>query len=193
MGKNALSDHARQIKKATGGKGLVSVVRPKMEILPPEVLKQKQDKKFGEVINKQYIGSVSKISQETVLALATDRANGMTTDQIASKYSVSTTYVAEALKFAFIHNEEARKILKGVLVDNAISAGMIVKEKMGELTPVQAAVVTGIMTSNYIKLDNHDKLVKEEEKVLDIGSIGHINSQLKQLNDLVSGSLENDD
>lgn len=184
--KHPIGEIGRQIKKATEGKGISSIVqRPRLEVLTPEVLRDKQDKKFGEVINKQFTGSVSKVPQETIMALAHDRANGMTVNDIANKYAISTAYVAEALKYAFVNNEEARKILKGVLVDNAISAGMIVKEKMGELTPMQAAVVTGIMTQNYIKIDTHEKK-GEEEKVLDIGSIGQINQQLKQLNDLVS-------
>lgn len=96
-----------------------------------------------------------KLSADTKLAIAKDKMAGATSKELAIKYDCSVKLIELALKHAFIATEKGKHVLKGILLENAVATGMKVKEGVEDLTTMQAAVVTGVMTQRFIELDKH--------------------------------------
>lgn len=169
---------ARNIKTATDSKGLESVVRPQQFLRATPGKAQKIEKKL--VVIQPHASS--KVSEDTVLSMAKDRAAGQTYRELAEKYALSENYIKDALEIVFVGGKRGSEVLKGLLLENAIGAGMHVKKKMDELTPMQAGVVVGIMTKNFIDLDKH--MNNTNEATVDYESIGQIAGTLASLNAL---------
>src|SRR5687768_17404622 len=121
-----------------------------------------------------------QLSTETKLAMARDKAGGMTTAALADKYSVSESYIEHSLRTLFTQNAVGREILKGVLLDNAIASGMHVRANIGELQPMQAVIATGVMTQRFIDLDKHTQKQAPEIDTTTLSQVGEILKDIKE-------------
>lgn len=118
-------------------------------------------------------------------SLMRDKAAGMSRKDIAEKYAISEGYVKEAFAKHYGRNEDGKKVLKGVLTENAIACGMKVAANVDALTPMQAAVATGIMTSRLIELEEH---TAEHKEPIDFAEIAKVGKELSELRDFANGS-----
>lgn len=82
-------------------------------------------------------------------------ADGAQRGIVAAEFGVSVQTVdriKSAKERTRIGESDGAAILRKSLLENAIIAGEVVREKIDDLTPAQAAVVQGISTSNYLAL-----------------------------------------
>lgn len=119
------------------------------------------------------------LSLPVQMQMAKDKATGMSDKALAEKYSISIGYVHNALSTLFVKNSTARDILKNVLAENAIACGMRVRETVGELQPMQAAIATGIMTRNFIDLDKHSATIPTDVDFTELAGISELLSSLR--------------
>lgn len=156
---------ARRVKGIAGG-----IITAKAQSFVVERIEERKPDKSGRVL--------TKISPATVMSMAKDRAGGMTVSEISSKYSVSNTFIDDALKQLFIGNAVGREILKGVILDNAVAANMQAKAKMGELSPMQSVAAASVFTRNFIELDKHEK---DTPKEIDVTKLNQMASTVDEL------------
>lgn len=119
------------------------------------------------------------LTEQSKLQMAKDRASGMSEKELANKYSVSVTYVGEALRTLFVKSAIGRDILKGVLLDNAISCGMRVRATVDELSPMQSVIATGVMTQRYIDIDKHTQDIPKEVDFSELLEMGNLLKDLR--------------
>lgn len=109
-----------------------------------------------------------------ILAMARDKAAGRTNQELADKYAVSVGYVQDSLRQMFLKSSLGREILKGVILDNAVAAGMQARERMAELSPMQSVLATGIFTQRFIDMDKHDKDIPKEVDLSELMAVGRM-------------------
>lgn len=125
--------------------------------------------------------------QPMLKSIVEDRIGGMTISEIAKKYSVSVGYLEHALGKAYISNQIGKEVLKSNLLENSIACAVHTRTKIEELTPMQAAVATGIFASRFVELDKHTQATGTE---IDFSQIADIGESLKDLRKLVSDDSE---
>lgn len=129
------------------------------------------------------------IPKEVQLEIAKEVADGATVPTIANKYGVSAGYVEDALRTVFRTSKEGREILKGVILENGIASGMHARRHIGELTPMQAVVATGIMSSKFVELEKHAATLPSE---VDFGELQSIGDNLRQITEQL-GEMPDDE
>lgn len=145
--------------------------------------KARQDRKHTpgapKVRDKQKHKQVSQLTEDELEAMAHKKAGGMSYGQIAGEHGVATKYVRRALTGKFIHTAKGREILKGVLLDGAIAAGVQTHEKMGELNGMQSAIVTGVFTQRFIDMDKHTATMPHDQA--DFAAIAKASDAIEEL------------
>ncbi len=140
--------------------------------------------------NKGTSSLVVPVSRKTMMEMAHDKASGMMDKQIASKYAVTLSYVQDALRTLYVSNKQGREILKGVILENAISCGMASRECVGKLQPMQKVIATGIFTQRFIDLDKHTQSAAPE---VDFQALDRIGKVLDKMNRQVAGMDDDDE
>lgn len=135
------------------------------------------------------VGRPKVYPKEVQMEIAKDRAKGSTIASLATKYGASITYVEDALRTIFRTSKEGREILKGVILENGIAAGMHARRTIGELTPMQAVVATGIMSSKFVELEKHAATLPSE---VDFGELQSIGDNLRQITEQL-GEMPDDE
>lgn len=115
-----------------------------------------------------------QLPKETMVLMAKDKASGMTNMELSNKYGVSSSYIQHSLKTLFLTTKVGKEILKNVLLDNAVASGMRLRETVGDLQPMQAAIVTGIMTQRFIDLEKHTSATAPDMDLTELGQVGQI-------------------
>lgn len=127
-------------------------------------------------------------SENEMLSMAKEKAQGKTNRQIGDKYGFAATYVEAALRKLYVNNEKGREILKGVLLEGAIATGMRVQEKIRDLTAAQSVIATTALTAKFIDLDKHNS---EQRKNIDYDELTGLGDDLRKLREAVGE--DNDD
>lgn len=117
-------------------------------------------------------GRKQRIPEELRLEVAKERAGGASVDYLAKKYCVSNKYIDDALQKVFISSKVGREILKNVILENGIAAGMHARRGIEQLSPMQAVMATGIMSSKFVELDKHTASQPAEVDFQELQSIG---------------------
>lgn len=172
-------DNTSARMKAAGMSGGVSmrrkgewekVVRPEAKKIPGKA-KPKKDKHKTDAL---------ALSTPTLVAMAKDKASGMTEKQMAVKYAVSARYVHEAMKTLFTATSTGREVLKNVLLDNAIATGMRVRATVDELSPMQSVIATGIMTQRFVDLEKHTQAAPPDVDFSELSQMGNLLRNIRE-------------
>lgn len=107
----------------------------------------------------------STVSDEELKRMVKERFSGATTDEIARKYAVSINYIDTAIQRKFMSSTRGRTMLRDILLENALASGMHFQTKIPELTGMQAAVSTGIMTGRLIDLEKAGRELSAEDEI----------------------------
>lgn len=133
----------------------------------------------GEPAKKKAGNTTGKLTRIHIKQAAMDKIGGATWDELKQKYGVSIRYLRDAIQAQFITTKKGREILKGVLLEGAITSGMHAKSKIGELNGMQAAVATGILTSKFIELDKHTQGLPQDSA--DLTNLDQIGDDLRDI------------
>lgn len=174
------------MKKAGIKKGLADIQGE----FPPERTSQKVAGRHKERRPKGSIPKGLVLPKEAYPLMLKDKARGMTLDAIGAKYGLSTNYVQNALATLFITNKVGREVLKGVHLENAIATGMKVRETIEDLSPMQAAIVSGISTQRYIDLERHTQSSPPDVDFTELKQVGQL---LRGIRDDIGISTEGED
>lgn len=117
-------------------------------------------------------GREQKIDSDTNLAIAKDLAGGASVKYLAMKYAVSDGYIRDSMQKLFISSKVGREILKNVILENGIAAGMHARRGIEQLSPMQAVMATGIMSSKFVELDKHTASQPAEVDFQELQNIG---------------------
>lgn len=175
-----------QMKKAgIKGGGVNAIIRPGEW----ELAKINETKTLETVAGKPK-GKKKPLQTKEIVSMAHDKAGGMSYPELSDKYGLSEGYIAAALRRLYVSTNIGKQILKGVLLENAIVMGTHARNKIADMTGMQAAVATGIMTSRFVELDKHDQQTPQE---IDFKEIAEVGAQLRGLVAAVGGLGDNSD
>ncbi len=102
-------------------------------------------------------GKFKGMSESTALAICQDKASGATVPALSEKYAVSISMIEDALQGVFIKSDKARALLKKVFAENSLACAMHTRARITDLSPMQAAVASGIFASKLIDLEKADE------------------------------------
>lgn len=105
-------------------------------------------KKLIETMPHSFHPNMTHPIQKLIPAMAEHLA-GAGLHEVEDKYQLSRNSVSSALKMWFDTRESREEALANILLDNALTSGMIFKEKAHELSARDAALATGIYTERY--------------------------------------------
>lgn len=175
----AANKHSREIRKATGGKGL----KPK----PGKWLTYRSEGGGGKVpklsTQLRRCNKGGELSDEAQLELAKDKADGFTDRALAEKYAISTRYVGIALRSIYTKSEQARQILKGLFFETAIAAGEHTRAHIKDLTPMQSAIVAKTMVTSAMEIERHEAELPKKVDADQLGEVGKILGELQDIAD----------
>ena len=122
--------------------------------------------------------SPARVSEQEKQLMINDRLAGASQRDVAEKYGVSERYIDMAMKKKYVTTADGRKVLESALLENAIVANMHFRDKVGELSGMQAAVATGIMTGKFIDLQKH---AGETPVEVDLSALSAMGDMLKDI------------
>lgn len=162
-------DHTSQkVKKVIGqGGGLAPILRT-----------GDWEKAKNASLETKLANSPARVSEQEKLLMINDRLAGASQREVAEKYGVTERYIDMAMKKRYVTTADGRKVLEGALLENAIAANMAFRDKVGELSGMQAAVATGIMTGKFIDLQKHNGETPVE---VDLSSLSAMGDMLKDI------------
>lgn len=178
--------------------GLTPMVRKAEWLLAKENPKLRQvkviDKKKSKNKGRSLRGDRKEaIPPELSLEVAKELAGGATVDFLTKKYCVSDTYIRDSMNKLFVSSKVGREILKNVILENGIAAGMHARKTIGDLSPMQAIMATGIMSSKFVELDKHTAAQPAEVDFQELQKIGDNLKLIKEsLGDLPEDMTDED-
>lgn len=178
--------------------GLTPMVRKAEWLLAKENPKLRQvkviDKKKSKNKGRSLRGDRKvAIPPELSLEVAKELAGGATVDFLSKKYCVSDTYIRDSMNKLFVSSKVGREILKNVILENGIAAGMHARKTIGDLSPMQAIMATGIMSSKFVELDKHTAAQPAEVDFQELQKIGDNLKLIKEsLGDLPEDMTDED-
>lgn len=158
-------------------------------------LKQKENPERGgknrELKTVHGKGPAPTIAEDTKMQIAKEKAGGAGTDYLAKKYGVSAKYIDDALHHIFISSKVGRELLKNVILENGIACGMRARAGVADLSPMQAIMATGIMSSKFVELDKHTASTPAEVDFTELQAIGENMKLIREsLGDLPDDSMD---
>ena len=115
-----------------------------------------------------------------------DRLAGASQKEVAEKYGVSERYIDMAMKKKYITTSDGRKVLEGALLENSIASAMHFRAHVDELSGMQAAVATGIMTGKFIDLQKHNGETPVE---VDLTALSAMGDMLKDIRSSIGDDI----
>ena len=82
------------------------------------------------------------------------------------------------MRRSYVNTNDGRKVLESALLENAIASNVQFSRHVEELTPMQAAVATGIMTGKFIDIQKHNGETPVE---VDLSTLSAMGDMLKDI------------
>lgn len=153
----------------------------------------KDKKKSKHKISSTQGGRAQRIPEEMRMEVAKELAGGASVQYLMKKYCVSDQYILDSMKKLYVSSKAGREILKNVILENGIAAGMHARKTIGELSPMQAIMATGIMSSKFVELDKHTAAQPAEVDFQELQAIGENLKLIKEsLGDLPEDMTDED-
>ena len=162
-------DHTSQkIKKVIGkGGGLAPILRT-----------GEWEKAKNASLETKLADNPVRVSEQERQLMINDRLAGASQREVAEKYGVSERYIDAAMRRSYVNTNDGRKVLESALLENAIASNVQFSRHVEELTPMQAAVATGIMTGKFIDIQKHNGETPVE---VDLSTLSAMGDMLKDI------------
>lgn len=120
------------------------------------------------------------VSEEEKALMIQKKFSGSTNKEIADMFAVSDSYIDTVLEREFLPTPSGRQKLLSLLLHNSVAVGAHFATRIDELSGMQAAIATGIMTGKFIDLQ---KAIKEnaDETPPDFGALSRLNSTMDEI------------
>lgn len=176
-----------KMKKALGHEAGITGIVHKADWLKAKEAEPDRPKKFKSGYKK--LKQPRKFPKELAIQIVKEKAGGATEAYLVQKYGVSKTYIQDALSKHFVTSAVGREVLKNVVLENGIAAGMRVHQTIKDLTPVQSVMATGLMAKTFIDLDKHTAATPVE---IDFSELQKIGDNLKEISEAIGVTDDGD-
>jgi hypothetical protein len=128
-----------------------------------------------------------QISDEEQAQMMAEVAAGGSTTVVEQRFGVARGYLHTAMKRKFGSVENYKRILQGLVLENAVAVQMIAQEKLPELTAAQAVFAGKLLVDTHEKIE---KSIQNTPKTVNFGQLEKVTETLKSLRQIVDKASE---